>query len=119
MPAIMLPMSRFLFFHGLVISLPPAKVLLFPDIRKCFMLFAQISEDENAKSNLFRVFEHESNELHEFCFRYRFSLGCLFGCRGQSPIPKKSLPKSNELLRMLVRIFVLDYCSQKLFVRFV
>ena len=30
--------------------LPPAKVLLFPDIRKCFTLFAQIIEDENAKS---------------------------------------------------------------------
>ena len=27
-----------------------AKVLLFPEIRKCFMLFAQISEEENAKS---------------------------------------------------------------------
>ena len=33
---------------------------------------------------------------------------------GVSPIPKKSLPKSNELLRIFVRILVLDYCSQLL-----
>ena len=28
-----------------------AKVLFFPDIRKCFMLFAQFIEEENAKPN--------------------------------------------------------------------
>ena len=31
--------------------IPTAKVLLFPDIHKCFMLFAQIIEEENAKPN--------------------------------------------------------------------
>ena len=64
-------------------------------------------------------------------FSYRFSLGFLFGCRGQSPIPKKSFPKSNEfaladretegesegceaqLLRIFVRIFVWDYSNDK------
>ena len=63
----------------------------------------------------------------ELSFGYKFSLGCSFGCRGQSPIPKKSFPKSNEfaladretegesegceaqLLRIFVRIFVWDY----------
>ena len=38
----------FLPWFGYILS--PAKVLLFLDIRKCFMLFAQISEEENAKS---------------------------------------------------------------------
>ena len=48
----MLPMSRFLFFHGLDISLPPAKVLLFPAIRKFFMLFAQVFDAKNTKAAL-------------------------------------------------------------------
>ena len=37
---------------------------------------------------------------------YRFSLGFLFGCRGQRPIPKTIVLKSNELLR----IFSKDVC---------
>ena len=49
----------------------------------------------------------------ELSFGYKFSLGCSFGCRGQRPIPKKSLPKSNELLRIFVRIFVWDYLPNK------
>ena len=78
------------------------------------MLFAQIIEEENAKSNLFRVFEHESNESHEYLFVIDFPWMFVCAnrlCRGQRPIPKKCLIESNELLRMLVRILVLDYRS--------
>ena len=52
-------------------------------------------------------------KIRNYPSRYRFSLGFSFGCRGQSPIPSKSLPKSNELLRMLVRILVWDYRNNK------
>ena len=39
-------------------------------------------------------------------------LGIFVWMSRATPDPfKKSLPKSNELLRMLVRMFVLDYCS--------
>ena len=125
MPAIMLPMSRFLFFHGLDISLPLAKVLLFLDIRKCFMLFAQISEEENAKS-IFSEFLNTNRSNYTNIFLLSIFLRILVCanrlCRGQRPIPKKCLIESNELLRMFVRILVLDYRNDKnpeLFVRFV
>ena len=38
----------------------------------------------------------------ELSFGYKFSLGCSFGCRGQSPIPKKSFPKSDSLTLTLL-----------------
>ena len=44
---------------------------------------------------------------------YRFSLGFLFGCRGQRPIPPKSHPKSNELLRIFSKDFSLGLSSQQ------
>ena len=36
---------------------------------------------------------------------FRFSLGFSFGCRGQSPIPKPIVLKSNELLRIFSKDF--------------
>ena len=74
------------------------------------------------------VFEHAQvaiARITRISLCYRFSLGCLFGCRGQRPIHPKLHPKSNELLRMLVRILVWDYLDKNpellfvLFVRFV
>ena len=55
--------------------------------------------------------ELKSIKNPKLSLRYRFSLGFLFGCRGATPDPQKLPPKSNELLRMLVRIFIWDYRS--------
>ena len=89
-----------------------AKVLFFPDIRKCFMLFAQFIEEENAKPNFSERFNPHTVDYYTDILWFQIFLGIFVWMSRATPDPfKKSLPKSNELLRMLVRILVLDYCS--------
>ena len=76
------------------------------------MLFGQIIEEENAKPNFSERFIPHTVDYYTDIFWFQIFLGIFVWMSRATPDPfKKSLPKSNELLRMLVRILVLDYCS--------
>lgn len=56
------------------------------------------------------VFEHRLNGFLSFPIFLRISV---WMSRTKPDSQIQSLPNSNELLRMLVRMFVLDYCDDK------
>ena len=69
--------------------------------------------DEESKSDSDcdgSVFEHAPHGLlNEYYLVSDFRLDVCLDVEGRARSTKKCFPKSNELLRMLVRIFVLDY----------
>ena len=64
---------------------------------------------KNAVRKIIHRASAQLSPSHPSTSNYRFFIGFSFWMSRAKPDPQKSLPKSNGLLRMLVRILVLDY----------